>query len=119
MANDLKELNDILFDTLRGIKDNSVDVKQANAVIGVSNALVNNAKVQLQAMKLSGGKTPPKFLSIEAGPQTTNFKNKHEAMTAYAQNIGERNVADAISKHGKKDFEKGLKEWLEETNQKY
>jgi hypothetical protein len=112
MANDLNELNTILFETLRGIKDGNIDTKQANSVIGISNALVNNAKVQIQAMKLTGGKKAPEFVSLPETP--VKYKSKHEAMTVYAKEIGQKSVADAIADSSKEDFNKGFMQWAED-----
>lgn len=108
MANDLNELNSILFDTLRGVKDGTVDSKNANAVIGISNALVNNAKVQLQAMKLAGQKQPTNFLGID-GPKN---HNRYEASAEVAKKEGFKNVSEAIKAFGKQTFNEIVDDYL-------
>ena len=109
MPNDLNELNTILFETLRGVNKGDVDTKQANAVIGLSNAVVNNAKVQIQAMKLSGKKTPPKMLSIQGTDRITG--DKHKDMLTYAQELGFTSVAEAMAEISKDQFKKDFQSW--------
>lgn len=44
MANDLNRLNEVLFETLEGVKDGSVDEKKAQTIVNIGNSIVNNAK---------------------------------------------------------------------------
>lgn len=108
MANDLNELNEILFSTLRGVKDGNVDVKRANTVIGLSNALVNNAKVQIQAMKITGQKEATKFLSLAANGK---YKDRYAAASAYAVSQGYKGVPEAIVAMGKYEFNKAVDDY--------
>ena len=115
MANDLNELNSILFDTLRGVESGKKDVKQANAVIGISNALINNAKVQLQAIKLSGRKGSPDFFSLpepSSEEKGSRANDKHDLMMQYAVEIGCDSVAHAFGKVGKDQFIKDFESWI-------
>ena len=102
MANDLNELNTILFDTLRGVKD---------AVIGLSNSIVNNAKVQIQAMKFTGRKANTNFLSLEE-PVSKITGDRHTDMTTFAHERGFHSVAEAIVEEGKQEFMLMFEEWL-------
>lgn len=110
--NDLNELNSILFDTLRGVTSGEIDTKKANSVIGLSNALVNNAKVQIQAMKLTGQRTPTKFMSLTES--TGKPTDKHEAMMVFAKSIGYDSVAEAIAEESKPVFIKKFETWYAE-----
>ena len=112
MANDLNELNSILFDTLRGVKDGTIETMKANVVVGISNALVNNAKVQIQAIKLTGSKKPTRFLGVQAGPEIT--EDRHQNMTIYAKKMGYDSVTEAINNEGKDDFVNSFEQWFEE-----
>ena len=108
MANDLNELNSILFQTLRGVSSGEVDTKKANSVIGLSNALVNNAKLQIQAMKLSGQKRPTKFLGIgEAG-----HSDRYTASATLAESHGFGNVADAVKHFGQSEWNKMVDNYM-------
>ncbi len=55
MANDISELREHLFDTLRGLKNKSIDVDHAKAISEVSQVLINSAKVEVEHIKASGG----------------------------------------------------------------
>lgn len=65
MAGDIKEMNDILFDTLRGLKSNSVDPDKARAIVNVSQTILNSAKVLLDHKRLTGSKDNIPLLNEE------------------------------------------------------
>jgi len=62
MAN-VNELQEFLFETLKGIKDGSVNVDKAKAIAGVSNVLVSSAKVEVEYAKALGAKANSAFLN--------------------------------------------------------
>lgn len=116
MANDLNELNGILFETLRGVKENNIDHKKANAVIGLSNALINNAKVQLNAYKLAGSGRAPEFFSLPEKEQKqleVGNKDKHELMMQFAISKDYDNVAHAMGSMGKEQFMREFNTWID------
>lgn len=55
MANDITELRTHLFDTLRGLKDGSVDVEKAKAVSLIADTIIDTAKVEVDYMRVAGG----------------------------------------------------------------
>lgn len=116
-SNNLNELNAILFDTLRGVEKGSIDEKKANSVIGLSNAIINGAKVQLNALKAAGRKNiAPEFFSIEAkasGPKTVDLgeMDKHKQMLMFSLEKGYDNVAAAMASLGKDNFNKEFESW--------
>lgn len=109
--NNLTELNNILFDTLRGVKEGTVDDKKAQTVTNVANSIINNTKMQLTAYKLTKGmafrdefgKAPKE---LKAGGDA--YDQKHE----FAIFKGYNNIAEAIGKMGKADFENKFKQWI-------
>jgi len=106
-SNDLVELNTILFDTLRGIKTGEVTTEQATSVIGVSNAVVNNAKVQLAAMKMCGNKVPVSLLGLSANNGNKippKIEDRYDAGMAVATSNGCTNIAAAMVKLGKSEY---------------
>lgn len=116
--NNLSELNDILFDTLRGVKNDNVDAEKARSIVSVSNSIVNNAKAQLEAFKMTGGRIEaPKIfgarieshLAIEQG-------NTYSLMENFAINEGYKSVADAISKMGKSGFKVAFETFKEKMD---
>lgn len=104
--NNLKELNDVFFDTMRGLIDGSVDDKKANTVATLGTAIINNAKVQLQGYKLTNGRTnisalpqgeqvPVKKQQLNSTPIRIS-KKEDEAQLQYARSLGYENAAEAI-----------------------
>jgi hypothetical protein len=55
VANDITELRTHLFDTLRGLKDGSVDVDKAKAVSQIADTIIDTAKVEVDFMRVAGG----------------------------------------------------------------
>ena len=109
MKNNLNELNDILFETLRGVKDDKVSEKKAKSITEVSNSIINNAKAQLSAYKLTKGHA---FKDTFGSPKRELKGDTYEQKNEFAMIKGYSSVTDAISKMGKSDFENNFKDWV-------
>ena len=141
MANNLDELNKVLFETLRGVKDGAVEVKKAETIVGLGNSIINNAKVQLSAYKLSGGTTglgalsadngapveqggengfqpKPLELGFKTGPQPNgkelDVSGNQRTKKAYelAIELGFDHVAGAIAQIGGPEFNRALDDFI-------
>lgn len=53
MSNDITELREHLFDTLRGLKSGSVDIDKARAVSDVAKTIIDSAKVEVDFMRVA------------------------------------------------------------------
>lgn len=55
MANDITELRETLFDTLRQLKDkdNPMPIDRAKAIGEIAQVVINTAKVEVEAMRLT------------------------------------------------------------------
>lgn len=60
--NNIDELRGHLFDTLRGLKDGSVSVENAQAMSLVGKTIIDTAKVEIEFTKASGETVESKFL---------------------------------------------------------
>jgi|GEM_PF-2327127 len=79
--NDITELRSILFDTLRGLKDKSIDIEHAKAINDTAQVIVNSAKVEVDYAKNTGHATNSGFMKIEFKPKLTG---------GYEHKIGDR-----------------------------
>lgn len=61
-TNNFKELRCILFETIRGVKDGSIDVKKAKSISEISQVLINTAKVEIEYIKSTGNKVNSKMI---------------------------------------------------------
>jgi len=113
--NNLVELNDILFDTLRDVKAGEMDLDRARRVVNVSSTIIDNAKVQLDAFKFTNGSVFTDFFSetknIEHNKEKGEYYNKqitpgekYDRMNDYATKKGYKSVTDAMNKMGKSKF---------------
>lgn len=55
MTKSINDLREILFATLEGIKDGSMDLDKARAVNELGKTLVESAKVEVDYLKATGG----------------------------------------------------------------
>ena len=55
MSNDIKALRAALFDTIDRVKTGELDTDKARAIVGVSQTLVNLAKIEFDYIKEVGG----------------------------------------------------------------
>lgn len=137
MSNNLTELNNILFDTLRGLKDGSIDKSKTKEITNVSNTIINNAKTQLEAFKLTKSKETLSSFSLSSSESnveklevnTVGFDTKKTEFVkqkkpllnkkdTYSQKhdfsiiSGYGSVGEALSKIGKKAFEDEFNSWV-------
>ena len=103
----LQELNNTLFDTIKGLKDGSVSVENANAIVGASKQIAENTKVQIQGIKLFSelGIEPSEN---EGTPIKALLGDTYNRKLQYAKNIGYVSIADAYGKTGKEKFEESF-----------
>lgn len=122
----LKNLNDVLFDTLEKVKNGTMDGKQSAAIVQLSNSIINNGKLQLAAHKFANSGTAPEMFGLPEGitkPKTLNLKeknvlnakDKHEAMRRYALTLDYNSAAEAIGVLGKTEFKEAFEQWLDEN----
>lgn len=55
-TNNIEDLREHLFDTLKGLKDKSMDVDRAKAICEVSKQIIDTAKVEVGYLNVAGGK---------------------------------------------------------------
>lgn len=67
--NNITELRDILFDTLRGLKnkENPIDINHAQAVSEVAQTIINSAKLEIDYCRVTGETSATGFIPAEAG----------------------------------------------------
>ncbi len=68
MSNDITDLRGHLFSALRGLtdKDNPMDIERARAVSDIAQTIINSAKVEVDAMRVAGGKGSGFFPALAA-----------------------------------------------------
>lgn len=52
--NDILDLRSILFDTMRKLKEGTIDIEKAKAVSDIGQVIINSAKVEVDAMRGAG-----------------------------------------------------------------
>jgi hypothetical protein len=55
-TNTIQELREILFETLRGVKDGTVSIERGKAVGELTQTIVNTAKIEVEFIKATKGK---------------------------------------------------------------
>lgn len=53
--NNITELRNILFDTIRGLKNKTIDTEQAKAINDTAQTIINSAKVEVDHARITGG----------------------------------------------------------------
>lgn len=111
MKNNLNELNEVLFETLRDVKADKVDPKKAQTITNVANSIISNAKVQLSAYKLTNGVAyKDTFGKLPLG-QKSKSKDKHTLMNDFALLKGYKSVTDGMAKLGQNEFKIQFNKW--------
>lgn len=53
-TNDITELRGHLFETLRGLKDKTIDIDRAKAIADTAQTIINSSKVEVEYIKATG-----------------------------------------------------------------
>ena len=118
--NNLNTVNEILFSTLRELESGRFENDKVKGVVTVSNAIIKNAKLQLDAHrffedcvgpkpKLFIGETTSAMLQLETA-QEEHKENHNAEQGSFAHKLqvakdrGFKNVSEAISTLGKYEF---------------
>jgi len=76
-GNNIDSLRGVLFDTLRGIVDGSVEIDKANAINATAKRIIETGRLEIDHMKAAQIVSPSSFLASNAmqitatGTQTT------------------------------------------------
>lgn len=119
MANDLNKLNEVLFTTLQGVQDGTIDEKKAQTIVNIGNSIVNNAKIQLSAFKLTKGKTNLSLMAANTDKKLTyrDGDSRSDFALEFAKSQNYKNVAEAIAVMGKVPFNKALDKYIEDADE--
>jgi len=103
MNKDLLHVRDALFDTLDKLRNKQIDIDTAKTIQGVSQTLLNSAKLEMEFLKHTDNVRSKFFDSEEVLNELEKVKVKHKQITA--------------SVVPEKEIDKTLKE-IEENKQK-
>ena len=56
MSHDINAVRDALFDTLKMLKEGTIDLDRAHAINETAQGLINTAKVEVDFMRVAGGR---------------------------------------------------------------
>lgn len=107
------ELNKKLFETLEKIESGEMDIKKAQAMVNVSNAISSNAKLMLSAAKLAKNPAITNQLlgSDNGSKRRLEDADMYELKTEFALSKGYNNASEAIGKMGVNAFNEAFKNW--------
>lgn len=115
--NNLNELNTILFDTLRGVKNGTINASQAKNITNVSVVIVNSAKVQLDMYKATKDKTvSPVFFDSTVKQIKILGNNIYDRKASYAKQLGFASATEAIDELGQEKFNSDYTKCLNSEN---
>ncbi|SFN16467.1 hypothetical protein [Nitrosomonas communis] len=97
--NNITELRAIVFDTLCGLKDKSIDIEHAKAISDTAQVIINSAKVEVDHAKHTGRRSTS-FLQEKRRAQAQAEETKDEdepfdpmrttpKLTSYVHHTGE------------------------------
>jgi hypothetical protein len=84
---DLNALNETLFATLEKVTRNEIDHKKVTSIVNISNSIISNGKLQLQAYKMAKANLTPQMIGIEHG---TNGAPKKPYLISEIQSVKEK-----------------------------
>lgn len=94
MSKTITDLRDVLFDTLQGARDGTIDIERVRAINDVAQTLVNTAKAEIDYMKVTGGtdsgfiagadrRTPPRREPATARPASAGSDGRKTERPAH------------------------------------
>jgi len=68
---DINALRTHLFDALEGLKSGKIDVAHAKAMAEIGGVIIDSAKVEVDYLRVTGGKESTSFIPALPGPSVT------------------------------------------------
>lgn len=106
----IMELNKKLFEALDDLENDKIDIKKAQAMANISAEINKNAKLMFQVAKHSKNENFGNLLLGEEAVEKTKPKDIYQLKLEFAQLNGYKDVAHAIQKLGKVEFEQQFKD---------
>jgi hypothetical protein len=101
MANDTIELRNILFDTLRDLRDKKdpMDIERARTISQVAQTAISLAKVEVDHMKVTGAPSSSGFLPAPATPTATGSSTQQVPALPKTPGVAEQIMAANVTRH--------------------
>ena len=82
MSNDINQLRDIMFETLKSLKDQAqpLDVERAKAISNAAQVIINSVKVEIDYLRVSGG-TGTQFIPDVPEPRGLTVTTSKQQMS--------------------------------------
>lgn len=74
MSNTIDDLRQLLFETIRSVKDGSMDVDRARAVEGLAKSITDTAKVEVDFARVTGAELHSNFLPPPPAPDRSEVR---------------------------------------------
>ena len=103
------ELNQKLYETLEGLESGKIDAKKADSIVNVANAITNNTKLLLNVAKTAKSQNMAQLLLGSETAKEIECRDIYEQKTDFAVSLGYDNLASAIGRIGKEEFEQKFK----------
>lgn len=72
---DIAKLREHLFETLEGLKNNSIDLDHAKAISETAQTIINSAKVEVDFMRVTGQQTTSGFITVQQATPRPSLVN--------------------------------------------
>lgn len=88
-VNDVGRLRAILFETLDDLKSNRIDADKAKAISETAQVIINSAKVEIDAARITGKNIATNFLSeSQLNPPKKTITDQTEKPAGYVHKMG-------------------------------
>jgi ribosome-interacting GTPase 1 len=76
--NNINDLRDVLFDTLRQLKDKDkpMEIERAKAISDIAQTIINSAKVEIDHARVTGETSTTKFIPQEPKPVNNGYVHR-------------------------------------------
>lgn len=110
----ISELNNKLFKALEGIEEGTLETDKAKAMVNISTAITNNAKLILQAARMSENvQMANDLFSPKQGMLTLTPDDTYMKKNTFAKKLGYNNLSEAFANMGKDNFDEKFKEQMQ------
>jgi len=120
MENNLNDLNNTLFETLRGVKNGSVKREDAKVINEIAGTIINNAKVQIDALKVTKGMgNQAKLFGVDHQGNIPELpEDAYQLKVEFSIYKGFKNVGDCMASLGKHLFDSDFNKWVKDLKSK-
>lgn len=98
------ELNKKLYETLEALENDKIDIKKADGIVNVANAITNNTKLLINVAKIANSENVASLILGDEAVNKIESESTYSRKVDFALSLGYSSVPEAMGAIGSDNF---------------